>query len=454
MLRLKRFIKEIEFILNIIFTGKLFVIYNRSKYKPNIGKQSIRTFNLSNLNIKNVDDLLSWLSENKIQFINRRWTIYIPPQVNSKKCFNSIYSHFPSNSGMKILKDFNRPEKAKYTHPRLMNPNGLFLPKLIAHSPISLVRVANYLYVNNIGSRLYDLVTIKFKTVHISCFVVEHIHGKVIQEDNYHSFMKKMKKVLLKHEIITVTGTNKKAYTGKKTDFKPNTCNNNLVVDKTDGKEYFVDFQGFILKNENKLIKQIISEFNDQSKQSDIYSIYENIPGFAIGKSNQVKNEDLFETMLKEYDHSFEKSVVFDVTCNTGLRLYNALIKGAIWAYGWDHSQKIKNAKKLLLALGATRFDLFEENIGFEERSLKRHLDLIKGNDFSGIVFLTEPLRDSGILPYVLNIPWTYLFYGADEKESKQTQIKIKLGLKKLDLISEKSIHDNQAKIFLYKRER
>ncbi len=451
MNRIYNFFKEIQFIFNILFTGKLFVIFNRRKYKKDIGKQSILTFNIEGVDVDDVDGFLNWLEKNKIDYINRRWTIYLPPQTNLKKCFNFIESHYPAGSSFKILKDFNRPEKAKYSHPKLMNPNGLLLPKIIAHGPISLIRVANYLYYNNVGVRLYDLIAIRFKNIYLSCYIVKHISGKEIQKSNYDSFINKIKNILLKREIVTVTGTNKKAYTGKKTDFRPLNCNNNLLVNNKNGNEYFVDFQGFILRNENKLIDSIVSEFDKHIKYPNKVQrkyIYEKIPGLTLGKSNLVRNDDIFESMLNEQNRSFGKSIVFDTSCNTGLRIYNALSKGAFWAYGWDQSYKINGAEKLLFALGATRFKLFNEK---ELLNTKNIMEISQAAvNFNCILFMTH--KDTYINKQILDLPWEFMFYGCNKSEENTEHKTEHFEINNLKLLSRRNIQNNRTIIYLYKR--
>ncbi|MCD4665198.1 MAG: hypothetical protein K8R68_07995 [Bacteroidales bacterium] len=405
-------IKEIRFIFHALYTGKYFIKYNRRRVAPFLSKQKIITYELSDSAFITVDDFLKWLKNKCVEYIDSRWTIYIPPQKGISNTFSFLKNNHPVDSGLKILKDFRHPDKALYTHPKLRKKYGSILKRLMTHSPVSLVRVANYLYDHKIGIRVYDLVALKGNNICLTCYVVKHIQGPTVQTDGYNLFIKNIKKFLKSGDITTVGETVENLK-----DFRPPNCNDNLFIDAKEGRATYVDFQGFLLLNENKIIDNIINETEGKFHPGTVRSnkngkkyVFEQIPGLYVGKTNLKNNENIFYQMLEECECSFENRVVFDIGCNTGLRLYNAISKGAIWGFGWDLPDVVAHSRKLLLALGATRFDLFSKNISsntdFTFDVPKRFME-----KKDGILFLLNSEDQIELKDGVKKMPWEFLFY-------------------------------------------
>ena len=82
-----------------------------------------------------------------------------------------------------------------------------------------------------------------------------------------------------------------------------------------------------------------------------------------MGKRDVDNRWASFRAALQNQGVSVEGSVVFDVGCNAGMIMYSALTDGAAWAIGWDRPEVVTAAQRLLLSLGATRFDLLGEEI-------------------------------------------------------------------------------------------
>ena len=405
-------IKEIKYLFHALYTGKYFIKYNRRHVTSFLSKQKIITYELSDSDFITVDDLLKWLNNKCVEYIDRRWTIYIPPQKRLSNTFPFLKNNYPVDSGLKILKDFRHPDKALYAHPKLRKKHGSILKRLMTHSPVSLVRVANYLYDHQIGIRVYDLIALKGENVCLTCYVVKHIQGPTVQTDDYNLFIKNIKKLLKSGDITTVGETVENLK-----DFRPPNCNDNLFIDAKEGRATYVDFQGFLLFDENKIIDNIINDAKGNFHPGTVRSnkngkkyLLEQIPGLYIGKTNLKNREDIFHKMLEECECSFENRVVFDIGCNTGLRIYNALSKGAIWGFGWDLPDVVAHSRKMLLALGATRFDLFKENISSNtDFTLDVPKRFMEKKD--GILFFLNIGNQIEFTDSVKKMPWEFLFY-------------------------------------------
>lgn len=416
--------KEVPFFFHAIFTGKLFVKYHENHFSEFISKQKILEYPLSTDNLETADDFRKWLEKNRLQYSEGGWTFYLPPQENLHKFFRFLPDSYPADSGLKILKDFRPPDKARYTNRRLRHAPGAHLKRLLSHSPISLVRVANYLYAHNLGIRVYDLVVLKGKEKFLTCYVVRNIHGPDVQQEDYDSFIRELNPLLELGEIATIHER-----TDIMWDFKPPDCSGNLIMSEELGMPLYVDFQGFLLMNENTILDNIVHTVKDRVhfgrvrfyRRGKKY-LYQSIPGLAIGKRDIETRWRFFLEMMEQCHCSFENRVVYDIGCNTGLILYNALSEGAQWGVGWDLPDVVSSSEQILLALGATRFDLFghviNENTDFvsqiPERYKKRK---------NGFLFFLAVSNHIGFPEGIGELPWEYMFYEGHAKQTYETAL-------------------------------
>jgi len=198
-------------------------------------------------------------------------------------------------------------------------------------------------------------------------------------------------------------------------DFRPPDCNGNLVYSETSAKALYVDFQGFLLLNENRTVDRLIAEKGDCFLPETVCSsdgsqyLYEHVPGLTLGRGRQEKQGNLFNEMMEKAGISFEGRTVYDIGCNTGLRLYDALSKGASWAVGWDVPNAVTGAMSLLLAFGATRFELH----GTNDPSEYDYYSDVPGRfakTGNGILIMTGAFSNNEMPDNVRRIPWEFLF--------------------------------------------
>lgn len=424
LIRIYSILLEIRFFFHALFTGKLFVVNNRNKFSSFISKQKILTYPFTESHFNTIDDFRQWLEKNDLRYAEGGWTFYIPPQKGLYRCFNFLANNYPPDAGIKLLKNFRHPDKARYTNHKQNPAPGASLKRALTPSPVSLLKVANYLYANELGVRVYDLIALKCKDQFLTCYVIQNVEDPHITPKEYQSFMNRLKSILAKGEITTIHES-----TDMMWDFAPPNCSNNLIKD-TNGKPLYVDFQGFLLRDEDKALARIINDIKDKVHFGGVRFyrggkkyLYQAIPGLSVGKRDMEARWRYFLEMMEECGSSFRNRIVYDIGCNTGLMLYNTLSAGAFWGIGWDLPEVTESAQKLLLALGATRFDLFGGR-------------LTGGTDFISQVPGRFRTRKNGVLLFLAvsdhvgfpaglsELPWEYMFYEGHANQDYDMSLK------------------------------
>ncbi len=406
--------REAQFFFHALITGKLFNKFDKNLFSGFLSRQKVLSYDLTAGHFSDSDEFRQWLKKIGVTFQEGGWTFYIPPQKRLYKYFQFLPVNYPPDAGLKILKDFRPPEKARYTqhknHPKFTA--GMALKRRLTPSPISLVRVANYLYAQRLGVRIYDLIALKCVEKLLTCYVVQHIEGPDVEKKDYDLFMKRMNSVFKQGEIETIHES-----INMMVDFNPPNCSGNLIMSRVDKRPVFVDFQGFLLSDEEKIINKIIDAAKEKVHFGDVRFyrmgkkyLYQSIPGCSIGKRDITKRWNVFLEMLSEAQCSLEKRVVYDVGCNTGLMLYNALSEGVQWAVGWDLPEIVEISERILLSLGATRFDLIGETIGEKTDFVSKIPDRYSAKK-NGILFFLAVSNHIGFPAGVSKLPWEYMFY-------------------------------------------
>jgi len=414
---------EVSFFFHAIITGKFFIRLNSRRSSNFTLKQKILQFSFEVGTFPTVDNFRSWLISNELRFLEGRWTFYLPPQQNLQRHFGFLANNYPPDAGLKILKDFRCPTMAKYTNQRQQPPAGACLKRYMTLSPLSLLQIANYLYLHGLGIRVYDIIALKGVSQTLSCYVVQHIEGIEVKIEDYHIFMSNLKKVLSRGEITTVHES-----VDMMCDFTPPNCNNNLIMSTKYGKPLYIDFQGFLL-NEKKIMASVVKEVKDIVHFGGVRFfrggkkyLYQSIPGLAVGKRGTDDRWNYFTDMLKEGQLSFEDRVIYDIGCNMGLMLYSALAAGAQWGIGWDKLPVVESAKKVLLSVGATRFNLIGQEISATTNFVSRIPDRYKKRK-GGVLFFLAVSKHIGFPEGINDLPWEYMFYEGHASQDLETSL-------------------------------
>lgn len=289
---------------------------------------------------------------------------------------------------------------------------GAALKRLLTPSPKALVRVANYLYSHGLGVRLYDLIALEGAERTLSAYVVEHMQGDPVTLDQYEAFMHRMRGLLGLNELTTVHES-----VDIMADFAPPDCSNNLVMSTKEGRPLYVDFQGFLFRDEKKFIQCIFEEAEKKEHLGGVLSFNEggsrpvngSLPGPLVARKGTESRWMNILELMKVVGFSLHGKVAYDVGCRIGLSLYYALSEGAQWAIGWDLPDVVSSANRVLLGLGATRFDLFGRVID-EFSEFKSDIPDRFRTERGGVLFCLEHGREG--FPYgISEIPWEYMFF-------------------------------------------
>ena len=116
LIRIYSLYMEVKFLFHAIFTGKLFIKYDKHQFSEFLSKQKILAYQLPEQNFETTGDLRQWLERNNLRYEEGGWTFYVPQQKGLNKYFNFLTNNYPPDSGLKILKDFKLPDNAKYTN--------------------------------------------------------------------------------------------------------------------------------------------------------------------------------------------------------------------------------------------------------------------------------------------------------------------------------------------------
>lgn len=377
-----------------------------------LSRQEILIYPVNDITLQSTDDLRNWLKKENMIFKEGAWTFYLPPQDGLWKSFGNILNNYPEHSGLKILKDIRHPDEARYTNHKQNPAPGAALKRFLTPTPKALLRVANYLYAHGLGIRVYDLIALQCNNRLLTCYVVQHVDGREIEQKDYDLFIDRLNSVFNHGELWTIHEE-----TDSMWDFQPLNCNGNLISDHKGGKPLYVDFQAFFLRNELKNLEKILIEIQDKVHFGGVRFyrggkkyLYQGIPGLSIGKRDMETRWQHFLEMLEECGCSFSNRIVYDVGCNTGLMLYNALACGALWGIGWDMPEVTNSADKLLLSLGATRFDLFGDRIIEDYNFLKSVPERFKPRK-NGILFFLAVSNHISFPAGLSDLPWEYMFY-------------------------------------------
>lgn len=332
---------EIYYLVHAVLSGKLKARITSSRWSRALSRQRILYQSVS-ADARSLDCFRKWLNSRGLRFLEGGWTLYIPPQEAMDSCLGFLEKEYPPGVGLKVLKNLEGPDKARYTKHRQHPGPGLAIMRSLTPSPVALIRIANYLYWNGLGIRIHDIIGLTCEDRTLTCYVVEHVDGKVTEED-YRTFMDRLEPVLDAGDLTTAH-----ARVDIIEDLMPPDCNANLRLRRADGRPLYVDFQGFLFRNEDRVVEQVLREAGPQVR-------------FDIEETGKGRDPvwEIYRRILHGAGCSVEGRPVLEVGCSAAFVAYEALAAGASWVLGWYPHDARSPVEHLLLALGATRFDLF-----------------------------------------------------------------------------------------------
>lgn len=395
--------------LRAAFSGRLWQGRNDARLSAYLGRQAVLAYAIGLDVSAGPDGLRADLIRLGIPFAEGGWTFYLPPSRQRDEAIPWVTQSFPQPSGLKILKHFQPPHTARYT-PHEANPApGAGLLRRLTPTPIALVRIANALRNVGLGAGVHDIVALQGQGADLTAYVVEHLGGGPPTPIQYGEYLQRLRAELDRGHLITAIPSLKNA-----ADFAPPDCNGNLILDADDVPRY-VDFQAFAFANERQAIAGVaeqaaaVTHFGGSRLHRKGKYLYQGIPGISLGKRDVPRRWALYANLLENAGVDLTGQVAFDVGCNAGLILYEALAAGARWGVGWDRPPVAEAARALLGSFGATRITIAGGELGADTdfaSAVPGHLA-----ESEGVLFFLAVSEHIGFPPALADLPWTHVLY-------------------------------------------
>ena len=412
LLRVWGLVYGARFLVHAAASGRLRHRRDDAAFIAFLGRQKPLTLAADLGRPTDVDSLRAALAERGLNPVEGGWTFYLPPGPALAEAVPALAATYPGKVGVKLLKDLAPPDRALYARHALNPAPGAGLMRKLTPDPKALLRVAAALHAAGLGPKVWDLVHLKSGDTDFTAYVVQHMAGPPADEPGYAQFMRRLRAELDRGLIATLHPSAAEA-----DDFRGPDCNRNLRLDAGSDRALYVDFQAFVIPDEAAYLSDVAAAGREVThfgrgrffRGGGAY-LYQAIPGLEPGKRDVAQRWDTIRDLLAGGGVELAGRPVFDIGCNTGLMLYQALGEGALGASGWDRPGVAAAAGRLLAGLGATRVTLTGVQIG-------------DGTDFLGALWPHQRQQGDGVLfylavsdhigfpPGVADLPWRYILY-------------------------------------------
>jgi hypothetical protein len=349
-------------------------------------------------------------------------TIYLPPETARRSVFRALMHNYPGDAGIKLIKNPGGVDEGHYLREGYGVATGeSVLHRNMVHDHAHLSLVANLLYNEGIGPRLYDLVEIQGTDSVSTAYIVAHSGAQVPSVPECEAGLRRIAQ-LEKQKILKINLPDGLA----DEDFEPPACNGNALM-SPDGKFHYIDFQNFTLANYQVYLEKIAieatqkSHFGDQTLLRGGRYLYQSVPGVPLPSRRKIEDRIVtIRELMETADLSVEQRLVLDFGCNIGMMMGQYLKLGAAWCHGWDRALVVPHTERLLLALGCSRFSTTGCDIEASrpvEVDLPEFLQpLLKGSVISYLAVRGH----LGWLDALSRIPWAFLIYEGHEEETPE----------------------------------
>ncbi|MFO7564924.1 MAG: hypothetical protein R6X02_19925 [Enhygromyxa sp.] len=366
-----------------------------------------------------VDALRAALREHSLRFAEGRHTLYLPPQPGREALLGAEFvAAFPPEVGVKLLKNFAPPSRARYHH-----QGGLAEAALIG--PIgNQVLASAALFAYGLGPRPLDLVHLAGPRADLSAIVSEHVEGRTPSAAEHQAFIAELRQ--LEGRGLFRLANPSRYDCG---DFASPDCNANLITSPA-GPRY-VDPQVFLF-DEARVVADVLAAREDTLHFGDVLTVvrsgqrflYQEVPG-ASSSARRGTGErwQAIEGLLARHRVRLDRRVVFDVCCNSGMMMHGSLARGAHWAFGWDLPAVADAADRLLPLLGSGRTTVFGRELGLDT-DLRADLPEWAARwsaAHGGLCLFLAAWHHIDFPPGIGELPWTDLIYEGRENEPVAT---------------------------------
>lgn len=345
-----------------------------------------------------------------------RHTIYVPPQPGREAIFGAeLLAGFPPEVGIKLLKNFAPPSRARYHY-----ESGALAEAALLGPIGNQVFATAALYAYELGPRPYDLVHLAGARVDMTAIMTEHVDGQTPSVAEYEQFMTTLRE-LESRGLFRLANPSRYECN----DFFPPDCNGNLITSAA-GPRY-VDSQVFLF-DEPKVITNVLAARESALHFGDVLTVvsagqrflYQEVPG-ASSNARRGTGErwQAIEGLLARHRVGLDRRIVFDVCCNSGMMMHGSLARGAHWAFGWDLPAVADAADRLLPLLGSGRSSVFGRQLGLDT-DLRADLPewaASWASEHGGLGLFLAAWHHIDFPPGIGELPWTELLYEGQENE-------------------------------------
>jgi len=404
-------------------------IYRESRTALHITQNRIRTLGSGNLGLKRRRTYLSSISKynlplavsspeqfldlckkHDIQYSTGRHSIYLPPQEALGAFLGAIVHDYPTDTGFKILRNFQSPDKASY----IANGDLRRLTKSMMGPVTNQALAANALAALDLGPPCYGIAHLQSGSEEMTAFAVRHVEGDLASPEDCEEFVNKLRPLVSQGllELVPVRGLNDP-------DFLPPHCNFNLLRERSTGQLMYIDCQQ-LLANQQPLLKRITENssedvhFGGSSRffRKGKKYLYQSVPGLSsTAKRDTDYRWKIYRAMLEKHGVQVSGKVVLDVCCNTGVMLAHAIGDGAAWGIGWDLPNVVPHSRKVMQVLGAACSTLIPTQLSPEYEISSSVPEWLKAKLEGSVLFYLAAIQHVGIIRDLANIPWKTVFF-------------------------------------------
>lgn len=381
--------------------------------------QSPRTISLAGIDFPSGESLVNYLRGVGVPYSEGAHTIYLAPQSIERTMFKSLLNDYPSNIGIKIVKNPGGVESGGYLTGRAKGDSRIQLGMVHGHRHLSLV--ANFLYLMGIGPRLYDLLNLNFGDQHWTAYLVEDVGDRMPTAAECEAGIQRLRQLDSQGFIRVILPEG-----FEDPEFECPACGNNALVD-SEGQFRYIDFQNFLLGNYEKFLTELATEaakkshFGDTNVLRGGRYLYQSVPGVKLpGKRNVANRMETLSELLKEANVSVTERVVLDVGCNIGMMMAEYLRLGARWCHGWDRAVVTPHTEKMLLALGCTRFSTTGTDITRSRALMDDLPEHVRTSLHACVISYLAVRGHLDWLDALKQIPWSFLIYEGHEGETHE----------------------------------
>jgi hypothetical protein len=125
------------------------------------------------------------------------------------------------------------------------------------------------------------------------------------------------------------------------------------------------------------------------------------------------------DDLLFAAGESIADKVVLDIGCNLGMAIAEYLRRGARWCFGWDLETTVTHSKRILRAVGCTRFSLYGRDLN-DRGDLRQD---IRSMETDYVISYLAIRKHIGWHPSLFTLPWTTMIYEGHEAEDVERSL-------------------------------